>query len=162
MKSDLASFKPLRRMPRQLSRAPWLGLACAGLLALAAPAHAAGSIDCRLDFDLSGWSMFYKTATGNGRVSCDNGQSMAVHIETRGGGLSFGEIHIEDGRGEFSGVDGIGQVLGSYITAEAHAGAVESAKAQVMTKGEVSLALAGAGEGWNLGVAFGKFVISAR
>ena len=29
-----------------------------------------------------------------------------------------------------------------------------------MTKGDVSLALAGKGEGWNIGVAFGKFVIS--
>jgi hypothetical protein len=56
----------------------------------------------------------------------------------------------------------IREVLGSYATAEAHAGAVRSSKAQVMTKGEVSLALAGTGRGWDLGVAFGKFVIEAR
>jgi hypothetical protein len=31
-----------------------------------------------------------------------------------------------------------------------------------MTKGEVSLALAGKGKGWDIGVAFGKFVIEAR
>lgn len=157
MKPDL-----LRSRLPALARGPLLaGLACAGLLALA-PAHAGGPTDCRLDFDLSGWSVFYKTASGNGTVSCDNGQSMAVHIETRGGGLSFGKIRIENGRGEFSDVDDIRQVLGGYATAEAHAGAVEAAKAQVMTKGGVSLALAGTGEGWNLGVAFGKFEISAR
>ena len=31
-----------------------------------------------------------------------------------------------------------------------------------MTKGEVSLALAGTGQGWDLGVAFGNFVIEPR
>jgi hypothetical protein len=31
-----------------------------------------------------------------------------------------------------------------------------------MTKGDVSLALAGKGSGWDVGVAFGKFVIEAR
>lgn len=135
----------------------------AGLaLALAAPAQAAGPIDCRLDFELSGWSLFYKTASGNGTVSCDNGQSLAVRIEARGGGLSFGKSKISNGVGEFSGVHDIGEVLGSYATAEAHAGAVRSSKAQAMTKGDVALALAGTGEGWDIGVAFGKFTISAR
>jgi hypothetical protein len=142
-------------------RALLAATACAALLG-AAPAYAAGGTDCELTFELSGWSVFYKTASGNGRVNCDNGQSMPVHIETRGGGLTFGKTRIEDGRGEFSGVADISEVLGTYVTAEAHAGAVNSAKAQVMTKGEVSLALAGTGRGWSLGVAFGKFVISPR
>jgi hypothetical protein len=31
-----------------------------------------------------------------------------------------------------------------------------------MTKGEVSLALSGTGEGWDLGIAFGKFKISRQ
>lgn len=148
-------FRP-HRLPALLVAA-----ACLSLSTLA-PAHAAGGVDCRLDFELSGWSVFYKTASGNGTISCDNGQSMPVHIETRGGGLTFGKTRIENGRGEFSGIGSIGETLGTYVTAEAHAGAVDSAKAQVMTKGEVSLALAGTGKGWNLGVAFGKFVISAR
>ena len=54
----------------------------------------------------------------------------------------------------------IDELLGSYAAAEAHAGAVKSAKAQVMTKGEVSLALSGTGRGWDLGIAFGKLTIS--
>ena len=129
-------------------------------LALASPdARAADPIDCELRYDLSGWSAFYKTASGSGTVSCSNGQSMPVKIRAKGGGISFGKTRIVDGRGEFSGVRGIDEVLGAYATAEAHAGAQRSAGAQVMTKGEVSLALAGKGEGWNLGVAFGKFVI---
>src|SRR5690606_8869077 len=119
-------------------------------------------VSCRLDFDMSGWSVVYKTASGTGRVRCDNGQSMAVPIDARGGGLSVGKSEIRGGRGEFSGVHSINEVRGTYGTAEAHAGMVKSSKAQVMTKGEVSLALAGTGEGVDLGVAFGAFTIEAR
>jgi hypothetical protein len=136
-------------------------LAVAGLTATwASPAQAAGSVDCKLRFNLSGWSVFYKTSSGSGTVHCSNGQSMSVKINAKGGGLTVGKSRIENGVGEFSGVHNISEVLGTYATAEAHAGAVKSSKAQVMTKGEVSLALAGKGEGWDLGVAFGKFVIS--
>ena len=131
------------------------------LLLAAAPA-AARDVSCRLDFDMAGWSAFYKTASGTGRVSCDNGQAMAVSISAKGGGLTVGKSEIRGGRGEFSGVRSISEVLGTYATAEAHAGVVKSSKAQVMTKGEVSLALAGTGQGWDLGVAFGSFVISER
>ena len=127
----------------------------------AAPAQAR-DIDCKLSFDLAGWSVFYKTASGNGTVTCDNGQKLAVKISTKGGGITFGKSKIEDGTGEFSGIHDIDEVLGTYVTAEAHAGAVKSSKAQVMTKGEVSLALAGTGKGWDVGFAFGKFVIEAR
>ena len=136
-------------------------LATAALAAVPS-AHARGRIDCSLRFSMAGWSVFYKTASGEGTVSCDNGQRMAVRISATGGGLSFGKSRIDDGRGEFSGVHDIRDVLGTYATAEAHAGASKSAKAQAMTKGEVSLALAGKGSGWDIGVAFGKFVIEAR
>ena len=92
----------------------------AGVLALAlpaamalAPAAAQGTVDCRLTFDLAGWSIFYKTASGTGTVSCDNGQRMAVKIESRGGGLSFGKSRIDNGVGEFSGVRDIEEVLGA-------------------------------------------------
>jgi len=71
--------------------------------------------------------------------------------------FSFAPSH-----GEFSGVRDIQDVVGTYASAEAHAGASKSAKAQAMTKGEVSLALAGKGAGWDLGIAFGKFTISGR
>ena len=64
------------------------------------------------------------------------------------------------GRGVFTGVHNIGEVLGHYGGAEAHAGADKSASSQVVTKGDVSLALSGTGRGWNLGVAFGAFIIT--
>jgi hypothetical protein len=118
------------------------------------------SVDCEMTFTMKGWSAFYKTASGTGTIKCSNGQSMAVKLSAKGGGLTVGKSSIEDGRGEFSDVHNIEEVLGSYIAAEAHAGAVKSAKAQVMTKGEVSLALSGKGRGWDLGIAFGKLTIS--
>ena len=140
----------------------FLTSAAAAALLLATMPAMAGDVDCRMTFDLSGWSVFYKTSSGTGVVTCDNGQRLAVKISTKGGGISFGKSKIENGTGEFSGVDDIRDVIGTYATAEAHAGAVKSSKAQVMTKGEVSLALAGTGKGWDVGFAFGKFVIEAR
>lgn len=131
----------------------------ASALALAGTPAVAQDYDCRMSFSLSGWSAFYKTASGEGTIRCNNGQSMRVKLSARGGGLSFGKSSIENGRGEFSGVRDIGEILGSYASAEAHAGAVKSAKCQVMTKGEVSLALSGTGRGWDIGVAFGRFTI---
>lgn len=150
-------FDSVRRLPRRLCLAAVLALAAT---AVPGAASAGGSVDCKLKFNMSGWSVFYKTSSGNGTISCSNGQSMAVKISAKGGGLSFGKSRIVNGTGEFSGVRNIGETLGSYATAEAHAGAVRSSKAQVMTKGEVSLALAGTGQGWDVGVAFGKFTIS--
>ena len=127
----------------------------------AAPAQAR-DIDCKLSFDLAGWSVFYKTASGNGTVTCDNGQKLAVKISTKGGGITFGKSKIEDGTGKFAGVERINDVLGTYVSAEAHAGAVKSSKATAMTKGDVSLALAGTGKGFDIGIGFGKFVLEAR
>ena len=104
--------------------------------------------------------MFYKTASGSGTISCNNGQSMKVKIRAKGGGLTFGKQTITDGRGRFTEVHSISDLLGTYAQGGAHAGAVKSAAAQVVTKGDISLALAGKGEGVDIGVDFGKFVIS--
>lgn len=120
----------------------------------------AADVTCSLKFTMQGWSVFYKTASGKGTVTCSNGRSMAVKLDAKGGGLTVGKSSIDDGRGQFSAVKGIDEILGTYVTAEAHAGAVKSTKAQVMTKGEVSLSLSGTGRGWDLGVAFGSLTIS--
>jgi hypothetical protein len=124
-----------------------------------APAHAEET-DCEMRFQLKGWSAFYKTAKGSGTIRCNNGQTMRVILTAKGGGLTFGKSSITDGKGEFSGIDNISEVLGTYVASEAHAGAAKSAKASAMTKGNVSLALAGKGKGWDVGIAFGKFVIT--
>lgn len=54
---------------------------------------------------------------------------------------------------------GISDVLDTDATAEAHAGASWSSKARAMTKGDVSLALAGKGEA-GISAWPSKFVIS--
>lgn len=128
----------------------------------AAPARAGGPIECRLTYSMAGWSVFYKTAAGEGTVSCSDGQRLPVSISAKGGGLTFGKSRIDQGVGEFSGVYDIRDVLGGYASAEAHAGAGKSTKAQVVTKGSVSLALTGKGSGWDLGVSFGSFIIRSR
>ena len=115
-------------------------------------------IKCKMEFNLRGWSAFYQTASGTGTITCDNGQSANVKIDTKGGGLTAGKSRIK-GTGTFSEVSDISELFGSYAKAEAHAGVVKSASAQVVTKGEVSLALAGTGRGIDLGIAFGKFTI---
>jgi hypothetical protein len=130
-----------------------------GGLALAPNAAHAREISCKMTFSLAGWSVFYKTASGSGTVHCSNGQSMHVKLRAKGGGLTFGKTRIDNGIGKFTGVYDIHEVLGHYANAEAHAGAVKSAGAQALTKGNVGLALSGKGEGWNLGVAFGAFII---
>jgi hypothetical protein len=129
---------------------------------LAPSAHAAGNIDCELRFNLSGWSIFYKTATGNGTITCDNGASIPVKISAKGGGLTVGKSTVSDGRGKFTGAYSLDDLIGTYGGAEVHAGASRSSNAQVVTKGDISLALAGTGRGWDLGVGFGKFVIERR
>ena len=129
-------------------------------LAVVAPAHA--KTDCEMRFSMHGWSVFYKQATGTGTVSCTNGQKMWVKVRAKGGGLTVGKSSIQGGLGKFSEVNRMEDVLGTYADAEAHAGATKSGSAQVLTNGEITLALSGSGKGWDVGIAFGKFVISRR
>lgn len=127
------------------------------------PAKAAAKTTvCEMQFTMAGWSAFYKTASGNGTITCDNGQSAKVHLSAKGGGLTAGRYKINEGHGKFSDVTDISELFGTYAQGGAEAGAGKSASAQVVTKGEVSLALAGNGTGVNLGVSFGKFTISKK
>lgn len=137
-------------------------LAVIGMMGTVPVQAAEANVKCHMRFTMSGWSILYKTSSGTGTITCSNGQSMGVSLKSEGGGLTVGKSSIENGAGEFSAVTGIDEILGSYASAEAHAGAVKSAKGQVLTKGEVSLALSGTGRGWDLGVAFGKFTIAAN
>ncbi len=116
-------------------------------------------VECRMTFNLKGWSAFYKTATGDGTITCSDGEKARVTIKAKGGGLTFGKSEIIGGTGKFTGARNIGELFGSYAQSEAHAGAGKSADAQALTKGEVSLALHGTGRGVDIGFAFGKFTI---
>jgi hypothetical protein len=139
-------------------------LAVAAVLSLAAlPALAAepALTECHMTFTLKGWSAVYKTAHGQGLVTCENGESMPVVLKVKGGGLTFGKMDVLEGKGDFSKVKSIHEVLGNYVAAEATGGAVKSGEAAVYTKGEVSLALAGTGRGVGVGIDFGKLEIKA-
>jgi hypothetical protein len=119
-----------------------------------------GTMTCKMQYTLTGWSVIYKHADGNGTVRCSNGQRMAVKLSAKGGGLTVGKYKVRNGFGEFAGVRDISDVLGTYASAGADAAAGPGVTSQAMTKGDVSLALSGTGEGVNLGVAITGFTIS--
>ena len=121
---------------------------------------AEADLDCKLKFSLTGWSLIYKHSEGSGVVTCANGKSMPVKVEAHGGGITVGKSHIDNGTGRFTDVHRIEDVLGTYAQGDASAGAVKSGTAQVLTKGEVSLALAGTGEGVDLGVDIGELTLT--
>ena len=139
-------------------------IAAAAMLALAAStAQAAGTakLDCKLDFKMKGWSALVEVADGTGTVSCADGTSLPVKVRLRGAGATLGRSQVDNGVGKFTDVLKIDDVLGHYAQGDVHAGLGKSAGAQVLTKGTVSLALAGAGEGIALGIAVGEFTIEA-
>lgn len=121
---------------------------------------AEANLDCKLKFSLTGWSAIYKHAEGTGTVTCEGGQSMKIAISAKGGGLTVGKSQIDNGTGTFTDVHKMRDILGTYAQGEASIGAGKSGTAQVLTKGTVSLALAGAGEGVDIGISFGGFTIS--
>lgn len=135
-------------------------LGATGFAALGTASAAQPDLDCKLTYSLTGWSAIYEHASGHGRVTCANGESMPVDISVHGGGLTAGKWRINDGKGSFTDVYKIGDVLGNYAQASANAGAVKSAGAGVLSKGTVSLALAGTGQGINIGISGAKFTIS--
>ncbi len=134
-----------------------MALAAAGFFST--QASAAGKIDCEMHFSVTGWAAIYKHAEGSGTITCSNGRSFSVSIVAVGGGLTAGKYKLEDATGKFSEIYDTSELFGSYAQGEANAGVVRTGVAQVLTKGNVSLALAGTGEGVNLGISFGKFTI---
>jgi hypothetical protein len=151
-----------------MRRVSWIGVVL-GIAWLALPALAEDAaksepsqpakLDCEMDFTLKGWSFGFRSANGNGVVKCSDGTSLPVTLRIRGAGVTVGKSTIDDGRGQFAGVSKIEDVIGSYAAAEAAAGAVKSASGQVLTKGEVSLALGGKARGWDLGFSIGRLQI---
>jgi len=113
---------------------------------------------CRIEYQVHAWSVLYKNVSGTGSVICENGERARVRIQMHGGGFTFGVSDLT-GRGRFSQSRGIDELLGTYASAEAHAGVVRSVEGRVLTKGPVSLSLGGTGRGFDLGVAFGGFSI---
>ena len=141
--------------PSRIALVPALVITALGA---AGRAQADNDLKCTLTFRTKTWSIIYKSATGVGTIHCSNGQSLRVKLSAKGGGPTAGKSE-EAGEGEFSPVANINDLLGGYAAVQAHAGAVNSVQAQVMTKGEVSLALTGKGHGWSVGIDFGELKI---
>ena len=136
-----------------------LVLAATGVFSTQAGAEGA-DLGCKLQFSLSGWSAIFKHAEGSGIVTCADGASLPVKISAKGAGLTVGKSKVDDGTGHFTNVHNIADVLGTYAEGEAHAGVVKSGSVNVLTKGTVSLALTGTGEGIDIGIDAGEFTIT--
>jgi hypothetical protein len=115
-----------------------------------------------MTFNMSGWSLAIKQMKGAGSVTCSNGQSASVAIESNGIGFTIGKSDIVNGQGTFSEVKDISEIFGTYAQLEARGTANTGGAAQVMTKGEISLAIAGAGRGWEAGVSLSGLTIKRR
>lgn len=138
-----------------------LPLAVAILAATSSIASAASrDLSCSLEFTSKEWSAIYASAVGEGIVACMDGSSMKVKISAKGVGVTAGKWRITDGKGKFTHVAKIEDVLGSYLAVSGDVGVSKAGTAQVLTKGKVSLAQAGKGDGFDIGVAISDFKLS--
>ncbi|TAN25188.1 MAG: hypothetical protein EPN31_15710 [Castellaniella sp.] len=136
-------------------------LASAAMVALLPIASAADrDLECSLKFNSKQWSALYSSAVGEGIVTCKDGSSMPVAIRAKGIGITAGKWKITDGKGTFTHVARIEDVLGSYLAVSGDVGVAKAGTAQALTKGKVSLVLAGKGKGFDVGVAISSFRIS--
>ena len=123
------------------------------------PVAAEQLISCTMTYNLSGFSLAIKVYDGTGVISCSNGQHQQVSLSSRSIGFSIGKSEIE-GTGVFSGVKSLNEIYGTFAALEGHAGATTSVDGQVLTRGEISLALSGKGRGIDIGVTLGALTIS--
>lgn len=139
-----------------MSVAAWIVTALA--LATYGVARAEDSdLRCHLSFTSKEWSVLYSSAKGEGVVFCSDGATMLVDISAKGVGLAAGRWKITDGRGVFSHVGSIDEVLGSYLAVGGEVGLARAGSARVLTKGPVSLALAAKGKGFDFGISVSRF-----
>ena len=75
---------------------------------------------------------------------------------------AIGKSDIVNGEGTFSEVKDISEIFGTYAKAEASGAGTKGGAAQAMTKGEISLAIAGSGRGWDVGVSLGGLTIKKK
>lgn len=130
-------------------------------LLLPTNASADPTISCTMTYSLSGFSLIYKQYDGIGNISCSNGQRAQVALASKSVGFTIGKSEIQ-GTGVFSEVKNLNEIYGSFVALEGHAGATKSVDAQVLTRGEISLALSGHGRGIDIGVTMGALTISPR
>lgn len=123
-------------------------------------------IDCEMRFNFQAWSFFYHYGRGEGTVCCSNDQKVDVNLRTEGGGIiNIGAYNIVDGYGEFSPVQTIGQIFGTYAATGGDIGLGDSMSGINMDKtkgGRVKLNLSGSGEGISAGFHYSNFTITPK
>jgi hypothetical protein len=122
----------------------------------------AKSVQCRLTYDIAGWSFFYRYQSGTGKVTCSNGQSANVNIRVHGGGATLGTSTATAGHGGFGAVRDISDVYGGYFEVAAHGSAGVGGGARAMFKGAAALSLVSSGNGVGAGVTMGYFGIKPQ
>ena len=116
---------------------------------------------CTMTYQMKGFSLAYKQYDGFGEVSCRNGQKAQVALSSKSIGFTIGKSEIE-GEGYFTEVKDIKEIFGNYVSLGNHFGFLKSIDRQIMTKGEVSLALKGKGRGIDIGFTIGDLNIARR
>src|SRR5262245_28526643 len=104
-----------------------VGLSLAVLMLLLVPSAVAAdskdkpkegsAMDCQMTYNLKGWSAVYKTAKGEGTITCANGETAKVKLSVHGGGITFGKTEVYDGKAKISGGRSIEDIYGSYAAA---------------------------------------------
>ncbi len=116
---------------------------------------------CTMTYRMKGFSLAYKQYDGFGEVECRNGQKVQVALSSKSIGFTIGSSEI-DGEGHFSEVKDINEIFGNYVSLGNHFGFIKSIDRQILTKGEVSLALIGKGRGFDIGFTIGDLSIARR
>ncbi len=137
----------------------WI-LAPIGSVLAKAPDSKKGPVKCTMDFSLKSWSAFYKSAKGEGVISCSNGQKSAVKLRGHGGGITFGKYNLPDGIGTFTPVGKIQDLYGKYAEVGGEAGAGKAAMGHALSKDDITLNIKGKGTGGGFGFDFSGFSIT--
>lgn len=116
-------------------------------------------LSCQLAFTGNAWSAVVERGTGTGTVACSDGAKLPVAISAMGVGITAGKWSVDNGHGTFTHVRKIDDVIGSFAALAVDAGLGKSGTAQVLSKGTVSLALGGTGQGIDLGISVTEFKI---
>lgn len=116
---------------------------------------------CTMKYKLSGFSLAFKYYDGTGEIQCRNGEHAQVSLSSKSIGFTIGKSEIE-GEGIFSEVRNLNEIYGDFVSMESHVGFLSSVDAQLLTRGEVSLALKGQGRGIDIGATIGDLTIKKR
>ncbi len=116
---------------------------------------------CTMKYKLSGFSLGFKYYDGTGEIQCRNGERAQVSLTSKSIGFTIGKSEIE-GEGIFSEVRNLREIYGDFVSMESHVGFLTSVDAQLLTRGEISLALKGQGRGIDIGATIGDLTIKKR